>query len=165
MLAFCEQCQPQPCPIRWASRKTTTTKYRFNVYTLKCKCLFHKDRFLVLFFSCYTLPLSLQSLNVIRSSIIHLYLYRRVCVCVCVYPSGRIHVAACCRIGTKFGTRMQIHLEMVMCEIKITPCDLGGIWGVLGVRKYKIWNNYQTDGSIGTKFGTHVRIHLGMDIG
>ena len=54
-------------------------------------------------------------------------------VCVCVYPSGRIHVAACCRIGTKFGTRMEIHLEMVMGEIKITPCDRGGIWGVLGV--------------------------------
>ena len=33
---------------------------------------------------------------------------------VCVYPSGRIHVAACGPIGTKFGTRMQIHLEMVM---------------------------------------------------
>ena len=46
----------------------------------------------------------------------YLYLYRRVCVClsVCVYPSGRIHVAACGPIGTKFGTRMQIHLEMVM---------------------------------------------------
>ena len=82
-----------------------------------------------------------------------------------VYPSGRIHVAACGPIGTKFGTRMEIHLEMVMGEIKITPCDLGGIWGVLGVRKSKIWNNYQTDGPIGTKFGTHVRIHLGMDIG
>ena len=53
-----------------------------------------------------------------------------------VYPSGRIHVAACGPIGTKFGTRMQIHLEMVMGEIKITLCDLGGIWGgVLGVRK------------------------------
>ena len=40
----------------------------------------------------------------------------RACVraCVCVYPSGRIHVAACGPIGTKFGTRMQIHLEMVM---------------------------------------------------
>ena len=56
-------------------------------------------------------------------------------VCVSVYPSGRIHVAACGPIGTKFGTRMEIHLEMVMGEIKITPCDLGGIWGVLGVRK------------------------------
>ena len=52
-----------------------------------------------------------------------------------VYPSGRIHVAACGPIGTKFGTRMEIHLEMVMGEIKIIPCDLGGIWGVLGVRK------------------------------
>ena len=87
------------------------------------------------------------------------------CVCVCVYPSDGIHVAACGPIGTKFGTRMEIHLEMVMGEIKITPCDLGGIWGVLGVRKLQILNNYQTDGPIGTKFGTHVRIHLGMDIG
>ena len=86
-------------------------------------------------------------------------------MCLCVYPSGRIHVAAYGPIGTKFGTRMEIHLEMVMGEIKITPCDLGGIWGVLGVRKYQIWNNYQTDGPIGTKCGTHVRIHLGMDIG
>ena len=32
---------------------------------------FHKDRFWVLLFSFYTLPLSLLSLNVIRSSIIH----------------------------------------------------------------------------------------------
>ena len=86
-------------------------------------------------------------------------------MCLCVYPSGRIHVVACGPIGTKFGTRMEIHIEMVMGEIKITPCDLGGIWRVLGVRKSKIWNNYQTDGPIGTKFGTHVRIHLGMDIG
>ena len=55
---------------------------------------------------------------------------------MCVYPSGRIHVAACGPIGTKFGTRMEIHLEMVMGEIKITPCDLGGIGGGgLGVRK------------------------------
>ena len=52
-----------------------------------------------------------------------------------VYPSGRIHVAACGPIGTKFGTRMEIHLEMVMREIKITPCDLGVFGGVLGVRK------------------------------
>ena len=57
------------------------------------------------------------------------------CVRVCVYPSDGIHVAACGPIGTKFGTRMEIHLEMVMGEIKITLCDLGGIWGVLGVRK------------------------------
>ena len=64
------------------------------------------------------------------------YLYRR--VCVSVYPSGRIHVAACGPIGTKFGTRMEIHLEMVMGEIKITPCDLGGIWG--GFRGQKITN-------------------------
>ena len=63
-------------------------------------------------------------------------------------------------IGTNFGTHVQIHLEMVMGEIKIYP------WGHLGgFRGQKIKNNYQTDGPIGTKFGTHVRIHLGMDIG
>ena len=46
--------------------------------------------------------------------IYYLYLYRRECVCLCVYPSGRIHVVACGPIGTKFGTCMQMHLEMVM---------------------------------------------------
>ena len=74
---------------------------------------------------------------------IYIYIGECVCVCLsvclsvclCVYPSGRIHVAACGPIGTKFGTRMEINLEMVMGEIKITPCDLGGSWGVLGVRK------------------------------
>ena len=60
------------------------------------------------------------------------------CVCVCVYPSDGIHVAACGPIGTKFGTRMEIHLEMVMGEIKITPCDLGGHLG--GFRGQKITN-------------------------
>ena len=50
-------------------------------------------------------------------------------VCLCVYPSGRIHVAACGPIATKFGTRMEIHLEMVMGKIKITPCDLGEFGG------------------------------------
>ena len=59
-------------------------------------------------------------------------------VCLCVYPSGRIHVAACGPIGTKFGTRMEIHLEMVMGEIQITQCDFGGIWG--GFRCQKITN-------------------------
>ena len=68
-------------------------------------------------------------------------------------------------IGTNFGTHVQIHLEMVMGEIKITPCDLGRIWGVLGAENQKSGINYQTDGPIGTKFCTHVRIHLGMDIG
>ena len=50
-------------------------------------------------------------------------------VCLCVYPSGRIHVAACGPIGTKFGTRMEIHLEMVMGEIKITRVTLGAFGG------------------------------------
>ena len=40
----------------------------------------------------------------------YLYLDRR----VCTYPSGRIHVAVYGPIGTKFGTCMQIHLEMLM---------------------------------------------------
>ena len=45
-------------------------------------------------------------------------LYRRVCVCVCVcvcvYPSDGIHVVACGPIGIKFGTHMQIHLQIVV---------------------------------------------------
>ena len=36
------------------------------------------------------------------------------CVYVCVYPSDGIHVVACCPIGTKRGTHMHIHLEMVV---------------------------------------------------
>ena len=61
-----------------------------------------------------------------------------VSVCLCVYPSGHIHVAACGPIGTKSGTRMEIHLEMVMGEIKITLCDHGGHLG--GFRGQKITN-------------------------
>ena len=44
----------------------------------------------------------------------YLYLYTRVCVCLCVYPSDGIHVVACGPIVTKFGTHMQIHLQMVV---------------------------------------------------
>ena len=43
------------------------------------------------------------------------------CVCVCVYPSDGIHVVACGPIGTKFCTHMQIHLQMVVSKIKISP--------------------------------------------
>ena len=32
---------------------------------------------------------------------------------------------------------VQIYLEMVMGEIKITPCDLGGIWGGFRGQKTK----------------------------
>ena len=87
------------------------------------------------------------------------------CVCVCVYPSKRIHVAVCGPIGTKFGTHMQIHLEKVVGKIKICPGHAGGIWGVLGGPKLKMWEICQMAGPISTKFGTHVRIHLEMDIG
>ena len=39
----------------------------------------------------------------------------RLCACIVrVYPSKRIHVAACGPIGTTFGTLMQIHLERVV---------------------------------------------------
>ena len=56
-----------------------------------------------------------------------------------VYPSGHIHVAACGPIGTKFGTRMEIHLEMVMGEIKKLPrVTLGAFGG--GFRGQKITN-------------------------
>ena len=41
----------------------------------------------------------------------------------------------------------------------------GGIWGVLGGQKLKMWEIYQTAGPISTKFGTHMRIHLAMNIG
>ena len=38
----------------------------------------------------------------------------RVCVCMCVYPSMRIHVTAYGPIGSKFGTHMHIHLERIV---------------------------------------------------
>ena len=49
--------------------------------------------------------------------------YVRACVraCVRVYPSKRIHVAACGPLGTKFGTHMQIHFQMVVGKMKINP--------------------------------------------
>ena len=50
-------------------------------------------------------------------------------MCLCVYPSGRIHVAACFPIGTKFDTRMEIHLEMVMGEKKLPRVTLGAFGG------------------------------------
>ena len=37
-----------------------------------------------------------------------------------MYPSDGIHVVACGPIGTKFGTHMQIHLQLVVSEIKIS---------------------------------------------
>ena len=43
------------------------------------------------------------------------------CVCLYKYPSKRIHVAACDPIGTRFGTHMEIHLEWVVGQIKISP--------------------------------------------
>ena len=89
------------------------------------------------------------------------------CVCLCVYPSKRIHVAVCGPIGTKFGTHMQIHLEKVVGKIKICPVSRRGNLGGGGFRgqKLKMWEICQMAGPISTKFGTHVRIHLGMDIG
>ena len=52
------------------------------------------------------------------------------CVCLCVYPSKRIHVAVCGPIGTKFGTHMQIHLEQVVGKNKnlprVTQGEIGG---------------------------------------
>ena len=61
-------------------------------------------------------------------------IYIGVCVCLCVYPSKRIHVAVCGPIGTKFGTHMQIHLENVVGKIKICPVsrrgEFGGFYGV-----------------------------------
>ena len=50
-------------------------------------------------------------------------------MCLCVYPSKRIHVAVCGPMGTKFGTRMQIHLEKVVGKIKICPVSCRGEFG------------------------------------
>ena len=47
---------------------------------------------------------------IIIAIIIIIDIYRR----VCVYTSEPIHVVACGSIGTKFGTHMQICLEMVV---------------------------------------------------
>ena len=63
-------------------------------------------------------------------------------MCVCVYPSKRIHVAVCGPIGTKFGTHMQIHLEKVVGKIKICPVSCrGNLAGVLGGQKLKMFGN------------------------
>ena len=60
------------------------------------------------------------------------------CVCVCVYPSDGIHVVACAPIGTQFCTHMQIHLQMVVSSIQISPVlPKGGFGGVLGGKKGK----------------------------
>ena len=45
---------------------------RIHLCQYRYLAVFHKDRFWVLFFSCYTLHLSLLSSNVIRSTIIHM---------------------------------------------------------------------------------------------
>ena len=59
-------------------------------------------------------------------------------MCVCVYPSKRIHVAVCGPIGTKFGTHMQIHLEKVVGKIKFWPVSRrGNLGGFRGVRNLK----------------------------
>ena len=59
-----------------------------------------------------------------------------VCVCACeracMYPSKRIHVAACGPIGTKCGTHVQIHLQRVVGQIKISRVTRGHLevlWG------------------------------------
>ena len=58
-------------------------------------------------------------------------------VCLCVYPSDGIHVVACGPIGTKFCTHMQIHLQMVVSKIKISPVlPKVGLGGVLGGKKF-----------------------------
>ena len=86
-------------------------------------------------------------------------------MCLCVYPSKRIHAAICGPIGTKFGTHIQIHLEKVVGKIKICPMSPRGNLGVLGGQKLKMWEICQTTGRISTTFGTHMRIHLGTKIG
>ena len=63
-------------------------------------------------------------------------------MCLCVYPSKRIHVAVCGPIGTKFGTHMQIHLEKVVGRIKICPVSCRGEFGeLLRGQKLKMFGN------------------------
>ena len=51
-------------------------------------------------------------------------------VCLSVYPSDGIHVVASGPIGTTFCTHMQIHLQMVVNKIKISPVlPKGGLGG------------------------------------
>ena len=53
---------------------------------------------------------------------------------LCVYPSDATHVVACGPIGTRFGTHMQIHLQMVVSSIKISSVlpKGGGLGGFRG---------------------------------
>ena len=67
-------------------------------------------------------------------------------------------------IGTKFGTRMHIHLGMDMIY-KLTPRYPTGMGVDMVINNSYIWENFQTTGPIGTKFSTRMQIHLGMDIG
>ena len=48
---------------------------------------------------------------------------------VCVDPSKRIHVVTCGTNGTTFCTHMQIHLEMVVHQIKISRVTYGAFGG------------------------------------
>ena len=92
-------------------------------------------------------------------------IYRSICMRVCVHPSKRIHAVACCTNGTTFGTHMQINLEMVVRQIKISCVTYGAFGGrVYGVKTSNIWKNNQTAVPIDTKFGTHFRIYQGMDM-
>ena len=42
----------------------------------------------------------------------------------------RTHVVAFGSNGTKFSTHMQMHLEMVVGQIKMSPVRLCDIWGI-----------------------------------
>ena len=66
-------------------------------------------------------------------------------------------------IGTKYGTRMHINLEMDMSS-KLTPRYP---WG-MGVRASSIHKSGKASKPLdrsGHKFGTRIQIHQGMDIG
>ena len=71
-------------------------------------------------------------------------------------------------IGTKFGTRLRIHLgnghRLKTISPSIHQRGIGG-GGGLGVKNSKVCKIYQTVGPIGTKFGTRLQIHMGMVIG
>ena len=70
-------------------------------------------------------------------------------------------------IGTKFGTRLQIHLGMDIGYKQLAPRYTRGAFGGGGFRgqKFKSRKIYRSVEPIGTKFGIRLQIHMGMVIG
>ena len=95
-----------------------------------------------------------------------------VCVCVCVCVSFQAYTRR--RLWSDRDQIWHTHADSPrkgsgqnknLPRVTQDSSHAGGIWGVLGGQKLKMWEICQMAGPISTKFGTHVWIHLGMDIG